>query len=130
MYNIEGNSMSTSRFAYSFETSTSLFKDVNLAERGAITSTICQQAMPEYKRFILCTCNEGYELASDGCSCDDVNECLDLNGGCEFGCLNNIGSYQCHMSLWSRIRSTKLTVTLKSNVMWYNTLKMRIIAIL
>ena len=58
-------------------------------------ATNCQQACQNTKGSFYCTCNEGYELASDGCSCDDVNECLDLNGGCEFGCLNNIGSYQC-----------------------------------
>ena len=38
---------------------------------------------------------EGYELSSDGYSCDDIDECNQLNGGCEFGCRNTVGSYQC-----------------------------------
>ena len=57
--------------------------------------TDCQHTCVNTDGSFYCTCNEGYELASDGYSCDDVNECLDLNGGCEFGCLDNIGSYQC-----------------------------------
>ena len=65
-----------------------------------------------------CTCNEGYELASDGYSCDDVNECLDLNGGCEFGCLNNIGSYQCqcHYGL-ELINKTHCDTEIQCNVL-------------
>ena len=58
-------------------------------------TTNCQHTCENTDGSFYCTCNEGYELASDGYSCDDVNECLDLNGGCEFGCLNNIGSYLC-----------------------------------
>ena len=58
-------------------------------------ATNCQHTCVNTDGSYYCACDEGYELASDGYSCDDVNECLDLNGGCEFGCLNTIGSYQC-----------------------------------
>ena len=34
-------------------------------------------------------------MDSNGSSCDDINECHELNGGCEFGC-NSIGSFQCY----------------------------------
>ena len=35
-------------------------------------------------------------MDSNGSSCDDINECHELNGGCEFGCRNSIGSFQCY----------------------------------
>ena len=64
-------------------------------------ATNCQHTCANTEGSFYCTCNEGYELASDGYSCDDVNECLELNGGCEFGCLNNKGSVSVSMSLRS-----------------------------
>ena len=40
-------------------------------------------------------CPEGYQLASNQYDCDDINECQEWNGGCEYGCGNTIGSYHC-----------------------------------
>lgn len=37
----------------------------------------------------------GYDLAADGRSCNDINECLSANGGCSQVCTNQPGSYQC-----------------------------------
>ena len=37
----------------------------------------------------------GYDLAADGRSCNDINECLASNGGCSQVCINQPGSYQC-----------------------------------
>ena len=56
----------------------------------------CQYSCVNTEGSYYCDCNVGYKLADDGYSCDDVNECLNLNGGCEFGCRNTIGSYQCY----------------------------------
>ena len=43
-----------------------------------------------------CFCREGYVLAEDGKSCEDVNECSDgSNGGCEVYCRNLAGSHEC-----------------------------------
>ena len=30
-----------------------------------------------------CVCDEGYQVAIDSHSCDDVNECGEMNGGCD-----------------------------------------------
>ena len=37
----------------------------------------------------------GYDLAADGRSCNDINECQSSNGGCGQVCVNQPGSYQC-----------------------------------
>ena len=91
-------------------------KDVNECDEA----TDCQHTCVNTEGSFHCTCNEGYELASDGYSCDDVNECLDLNGGCEFGCLNNIGSYQCqcHYGL-ELINKTHCDTEIQCNVVQY-----------
>ena len=43
-----------------------------------------------------CACNEGYKLLDDGYDCEDINECQEGIGECEYGCKNTIGSYQCY----------------------------------
>ena len=58
-------------------------------------TTDCQHACQNTEGSFHCTCDEGYELSSDGYSCDDIDECTQLNGGCEFGCRNTVGSHQC-----------------------------------
>jgi fibulin 1/2 len=44
-----------------------------------------------------CFCRDGYVLAEDGKSCEDVNECSadGGNGGCKVYCRNLAGSYEC-----------------------------------
>ena len=42
-----------------------------------------------------CYCMSGYDLAADGRSCNDINECQSANGGCSHSCINQPGSYQC-----------------------------------
>ena len=42
-----------------------------------------------------CSCNDGFALADDGTSCDDVDECAVANGGCAQGCENNVGGFAC-----------------------------------
>ena len=83
-------------------------------------ATNCQHTCVNTEGSFHCTCNGGYELASDGCSCDDVNECLELNGGCEFGCLNNKGSFQCQCPYGLElINKTHCDTEIQCNVVQY-----------
>ncbi|KAI6647918.1 hypothetical protein LOD99_8379 [Oopsacas minuta] len=56
----------------------------------------CQHQCENTQGSFHCTCKEGYQLASNGYDCVDINECQEMNGGCELGCINYIGSFQCY----------------------------------
>ncbi|XP_065058048.1 sushi, von Willebrand factor type A, EGF and pentraxin domain-containing protein 1-like [Rhopilema esculentum] len=51
----------------------------------------CQELVGGYR----CYCPAGYVLASDGHTCQDINECSKNNGGCSHTCINTIGSFRC-----------------------------------
>ncbi|KFO88091.1 Low-density lipoprotein receptor-related protein 2, partial [Buceros rhinoceros silvestris] len=61
-----------------------------------------------------CWCDLGYQLAEDGLSCTDINECVEQGqGACSQVCLNAPGSYSCGCSpgylLEPNFRDCKLT---------------------
>ena len=68
--------------------------------------TDCEHTCQNTEGSFHCTCEEGHELDNDGYSCDDINECQELNGGCEFGCRNTIGSHQCYCYYGHRLINT------------------------
>ncbi|XP_039260161.2 mucin-like protein [Styela clava] len=51
-----------------------------------------------------CECKNGYITKLDSNRCEDVDECLDNNGGCERRCHNFIGSYKCSCELGYRLK--------------------------
>ncbi|XP_054732983.1 fibrillin-1 [Anastrepha obliqua] len=56
-----------------------------------------------------CICPKGYKL-SNGRNCEDINECLNDNGGCVGGeCVNHVGSYQCKCPLGHRLANDRRT---------------------
>ncbi|XP_077869189.1 uncharacterized protein LOC100367086 [Saccoglossus kowalevskii] len=42
----------------------------------------------------VCSCRDGYEMDA-GDSCQDIDECITNNGGCEQDCTNTLGSFVC-----------------------------------
>ncbi|KAH9505693.1 hypothetical protein Btru_055518 [Bulinus truncatus] len=42
-----------------------------------------------------CTCNHGYRQTKNDSFCEDLDECLIGNGGCEQICENKVGSFSC-----------------------------------
>ena len=42
-----------------------------------------------------CGCNSGYQLDTDIMECKDINECAEGISGCEYGCTNFVGSFEC-----------------------------------
>ncbi|XP_066894755.1 signal peptide, CUB and EGF-like domain-containing protein 2 isoform X5 [Kogia breviceps] len=53
------------------------------------TNALCQNTPTSYK----CSCRPGYQ--GEGRQCEDVDECLENNGGCQHTCVNVMGSYEC-----------------------------------
>ncbi|XP_022800387.1 protocadherin Fat 4-like [Stylophora pistillata] len=54
-------------------------------------SHTCLDLIGGYK----CICPAGFELKSDGKTCEDINECSYNRGGCEQLCINSPGNYTC-----------------------------------
>ena len=42
-----------------------------------------------------CRCWPGFELAGDGNTCSDIDECTTANGGCSDRCVNTPGGFRC-----------------------------------
>ena len=76
---------------------------VEATTKAAVTvASVCIEAGCQHSCLVSkdsssaeCVCLDGYALGEDGKSCDDVDECVDGNGGCGFYCWNTPGSYQC-----------------------------------
>uniref|UniRef100_A0A8C4RE00 Fibulin-1 n=1 Tax=Eptatretus burgeri TaxID=7764 RepID=A0A8C4RE00_EPTBU len=56
---------------------------------GRLCAQVCENTDGSY----LCSCSPGFQLASDGRSCHDVNECEE--SPCSHECVNMHGSFQC-----------------------------------
>ena len=57
---------------------------------------VCRVKINETSAAVECHCRDGYILAEDGKTCEDVDECLDgSNGRCDTYCMNLAGSYEC-----------------------------------
>ena len=51
----------------------------------------CQNLIGSYT----CVCNSGYSFDPNTNECHDINECLEGTSGCEIGCNNLEGSFEC-----------------------------------
>ena len=57
----------------------------------------CHHKCRNTHRGVQCFCNAGFELAEDGKTCVDIDECK-ISGMCSQMCRNTIGSFRCHCS--------------------------------
>ena len=57
--------------------------------------SLCEQDCSDTQGSYECTCNSGFQLNSDGISCDDIDECVVNEGGCSQGYRNTPGSFEC-----------------------------------
>ncbi|KAM4632911.1 thrombomodulin-like [Polymixia lowei] len=57
----------------------------------------CEQACYHHNDSYTCTCEHGFELAADGRTCRDVNNCIDSRQcpGDNYRCVNTVGGFQC-----------------------------------
>ncbi|XP_071772190.1 EGF-containing fibulin-like extracellular matrix protein 1 [Centroberyx gerrardi] len=66
-------------------------RDVNECE----SSNPCQHQCYNILGSFICQCEQGYQLASDQLSCQDVDECSFSNYMCQWQCVNQPGGYAC-----------------------------------
>nr|XP_006212641.1 fibulin-1 isoform X2 [Vicugna pacos] len=57
----------------------------------------CKQQCRDTGEEVACSCFVGYQLLSDGVSCEDINECITGSQNCRLGesCINTVGSFRC-----------------------------------
>ncbi|XP_044306777.1 fibulin-1 isoform X2 [Varanus komodoensis] len=57
----------------------------------------CTQQCRNTGSSFLCSCFMGYQLKSDGFTCEDINECIISPNSCGIGqiCINTLGSFRC-----------------------------------
>ncbi|KAM4607211.1 EGF-containing fibulin-like extracellular matrix protein 1 isoform 4-T6 [Polymixia lowei] len=66
-------------------------RDVNECDVQSPCQQQCYNLMGSY----LCQCDQGFELASDSVSCQDIDECSFSSYMCQYQCINSAGSYSC-----------------------------------
>ncbi|XP_053894310.1 fibulin-1 isoform X2 [Malaclemys terrapin pileata] len=57
----------------------------------------CTQQCRDTGSSVVCSCFVGYQLLSDGVTCEDTNECITVMHNCGIGqtCVNTVGSFRC-----------------------------------
>ncbi|XP_029904567.1 EGF-containing fibulin-like extracellular matrix protein 2 [Myripristis murdjan] len=66
-------------------------RDINECE----SSNPCQHQCYNILGSFICQCEQGYQLAADQLSCQDVDECSFSSYMCQWQCVNQPGGYEC-----------------------------------
>ncbi|KAG5855529.1 hypothetical protein ANANG_G00050000 [Anguilla anguilla] len=68
-----------------------LCRDINECETSNPCEHMCFNIMGSY----ICQCKQGFELAPDSISCQDIDECSFSSYMCQYQCVNQPGQYTC-----------------------------------
>ncbi|XP_035686822.1 mucin-like protein [Branchiostoma floridae] len=67
----------------------------DLDECGTSEGDVCDHTCENYPGTFICSCHEGFELAEDNVSCQDIDECALQLTNCSQQCVNTAGSFTC-----------------------------------
>ncbi|XP_034040591.1 EGF-containing fibulin-like extracellular matrix protein 1 isoform X3 [Thalassophryne amazonica] len=81
-----------------------LCRDVNECE----SQNPCQHHCYNLIGSFLCQCDQGYELAQDSVSCQDIDECSFSSYMCQYQCVNSPGSYSCECPEGYQLQGNRL----------------------
>jgi len=82
--------------------------DIDECAKG-LAPEVCTHCV-NYEGGYECSCPRGYNPNHNSTNCDDINECLTNNGGCNQVCLNKPGSYMCSCNEGFRMNEHKTCV--------------------
>ena len=107
------------------------------------STDVCDQNCTNSVGSFMCSCNAGFELDSDGQTCNgqwpiylvyiimciviiDIDECLMDNGGCNYVCNNEMGTFSCSCTTGYELQPDGITCigearafyTLRSKSLW------------
>ncbi|XP_068615840.1 EGF-containing fibulin-like extracellular matrix protein 1 [Brachionichthys hirsutus] len=68
----------------------------------------CQHHCYNLIGSFLCQCEQGYELAQDLVSCQDIDECSFSSYMCQYQCINSPGSYSCECPEGYQLQGNRL----------------------
>ncbi|XP_070772069.1 EGF-containing fibulin-like extracellular matrix protein 1 isoform X2 [Enoplosus armatus] len=81
-----------------------LCRDVNECD----VQSPCQHHCYNLIGSFLCQCDQGYELAQDAVSCQDIDECSFSSYMCQYQCINSPGSYSCECPEGYQLQGNRL----------------------
>ncbi|KAJ8285106.1 hypothetical protein COCON_G00039560 [Conger conger] len=79
-------------------------RDINECETSNPCEHMCFNILGSY----ICQCRQGFELAADSISCQDIDECSFSSYMCQYQCVNQPGQYTCMCPEGYQLQGTSL----------------------